>query len=487
MRKIMTFGLFGLLLLSFIFGYAAQTFASDPRARTISVFRVDGEEASLLRNNRVGRAIIPRDGQRLSSGNVIATGYDTRVNFALDADSIVRMGESSRVQVGAVGTFRRRLSLTVSLGSVLVNVQERDVGLLTDIVVGNTAFSIRGTMFIMSRTYEGHALIIMLSGEGVVEMPGEEPVYLRAGQAMVVYDRLGLEDEGFDYVIYDLVIANMPLFALEEIEENSEYLLGIGTVTEDMLMEAANLIPILRAYREQERVDWYNYVAAILDYNPRDVVLFLFEEFDIDDFVFHVDGEYDFVDAIDEGYVEEPAPLWDDNYGQVPPTPFMGNNYGLPPLPAEELVTVPNVVGMYLANAFYLLDDVLLNMSWSWGPATGVTETTVLTQSPVAGTLVARNSTVSLTIASAPEPTPAADLVTVPNIVGMFWEDAYNWLTSIGLAAYWHWWTSSAAEDTVLWQSPVAGTQVESHSVVSFSIAAPLPPGPVMGGNYGQY
>ena len=283
MRYVKAFLVIGLLLFSLALGVVVDAFAADPRARTISIFRVDGDNARLARSGRGSRVTIPRDGQRLSGGNVLTTGHDTQVSLALDADSILRMDVSSRVQVGSVGAFRRRLSLTVSLGSVLVNITDQDAGLSTDIVVGNTAFSIRGTMFTMSRTQEGDALIVMLSGEGIVEMPGAdgERIYvpLAAREVMVIYDES--DSPELRYEVNDMVIEDLPLFTLEEIVNNYEYLLDIGTVTEYMLVEASHLIPILREQREQDRAYWDRFVEMLVQDNPPDITIFPFDEYEL--------------------------------------------------------------------------------------------------------------------------------------------------------------------------------------------------------------
>ena len=330
----MAFAIIGLLSLSFV---AVDIFASEPRARSISVFRVDGYNAWLARGSRGGRETMPRDGQRLSGGNVLRTGHDTQINLALDAESIMRMDVSSRVQVGSAGVFRRRLSLTVSLGSVLVNVAEQDEGLTTDIVVGNTAFSIRGTMFTMGMTEDGGAQIVMLSGEGVVEMPGAdgERVYvpLAAREVMIVYESAGPGQPPLSYEIYDMAIGDLPLFTLMEIVYNYEYLLEKGTVDEYMLVEASHLIPILIEQREQDRAFWDRFEEMLLRDNPPDITIFPFDEYEFidpaqyeeeDGYVPERDSDVD-GDALtrDLRANEEIAPItitWNPNGGSVSPS-----------------------------------------------------------------------------------------------------------------------------------------------------------------------
>ena len=334
LRKITALVIMGLVSLSFVIGYAVEVFASVPRARNISIFSVEGHNALLTRSGRGSRETTPREGQRLSNGNILTTGYDTQVNLTLDATSIMRMDVSSRVQVSS---SRRRLSLTVSLGSALVNVTDREAGLTTDIAISTTALSVRGTMFVMSKTEEGDALIVMLSGEGVVEIPGAdgERIYvpLMAREVMIIYESIGLYDPVPSYDVFDMEIEYLPLFTLEEIVNNYEYLLDIGTVTEYMLVEASHLIPILREQRERDREYWDRHVEMLLRDNPPDITIFPFDEYElIVEPVHYEDDEEDLSERFDDGALlgrlgeaidDEPDLVtitWNPNGGSVFPT-----------------------------------------------------------------------------------------------------------------------------------------------------------------------
>ena len=290
MRKKTAFVVLALLAFSFTVGIAVEILASDPRARNISIFRIDGDDARISRNTG-WREAYARNDQRLHSGNIVSTGRDTQVNFALfdvNNAAIYKMDVSSRVQVSVT---RRRLSLTLSLGSALVNVTDQEAGQGTYIVVGNTTFSVRGTMFTMSKMDEGHALIVMLSGEGYVEMPGADPVPLMARQVMAIYET-GLNEYEQVFAIYELSMGILPLFVLEEIVNNSEYLLAIGTITEEMLEEALRLIPLLIAERELSRAFWDAHVDMLVQNNPTYIRLFPFEEYEIEEeYVLEPDDE----------------------------------------------------------------------------------------------------------------------------------------------------------------------------------------------------
>ena len=243
-------------------------FAQEPEARIISIFRVDGYEARLARAVG-GRTIEPRTGQRLSEGNILSTGWDTQVYIQMDQASILKMDESTRLQVAAA---RSLLSLTVQSGSALVEVAEQSPGNSIETRVGNTAIGVRGTMYIVSRGDTDIVTIIMLSGIGEVSLRGEDgimvDILLPAGYVMWVYDvyeYAALEDDwaiieqryrirgisGIGMDDYD--VDEMDLFVLEEIINRQEYLIQAGIVTPEMIEAAAVRVEELWAEREALR------------------------------------------------------------------------------------------------------------------------------------------------------------------------------------------------------------------------------------------
>jgi len=75
-----------LLVALMVFGQTANIQAADANARTISIFRIDGDNVTISRN---GRATTPRPGQNLASGQTIYTGADSAALLQLDTDSIL--------------------------------------------------------------------------------------------------------------------------------------------------------------------------------------------------------------------------------------------------------------------------------------------------------------------------------------------------------------------------------------------------------------
>jgi beta-lactam-binding protein with PASTA domain len=113
------------------------------------------------------------------------------------------------------------------------------------------------------------------------------------------------------------------------------------------------------------------------------------------------------------------------------------------------------------------------------GPGAGTTKwTTVLSQTPTAGTKVKAGSTVTLQVTTSASGTPtttttvaSAALRTVPNVVGMdsaqvdaAMKSATLYYTTTGPGAGTTKWT------TVLSQTPAAGTKVKAGSTVTLQV-----------------
>jgi hypothetical protein len=119
-----------------------------------------------------------------------------------------------------------------------------------------------------------------------------------------------------------------------------------------------------------------------------------------------------------------------------------------PVAPRPNTVAVPNLVGMELSAAVSMVDAAGLRIRWP-----SHCDDRVTTQSPAAGTVVARGTEV------------AVDLVPciVPDLVGLRLEAAKVTVAAAGLRISW----SAHCDDVVLGQSPAAGTRVDpGHEVV---------------------
>ena len=259
-------------------------YAQAPEARIINIFRVDGYDARMSRGIG-GREIEPRAGQRLSEGNILSTGWDTQVYLQMDESSILKMDESTRLQIAAA---RSLLSLTVQSGSALIEVADQSPGHLLETRIGNTGIGVRGTMYIISRRDTDVVTITMLLGLGEVSMSGEDgiTVYipLPAGYVMWIFDvfeydmldderkiiieqtyrirriggnsEQGINMDGFGVHVDDMHgigVDEMDLFVLEEIINRQEYLIVAGIVTPEMFEAATRRIEELRAERETAR------------------------------------------------------------------------------------------------------------------------------------------------------------------------------------------------------------------------------------------
>ena len=133
-------------------------------------------------------------------------------------------------------------------------------------------------------------------------------------------------------------------------------------------------------------------------------------------------------------------------------------------------VTVPNVVGLGFGEAYNHL--VLAGLKSS--PGSGGTHASwkVTKQSPAAGALVDKGTTVTLTVPDPNKPVPAAQ-VTVPNVVGMGYGEAHNHIIEAGLKV------SPATGVNSNWritsQSPAAGRKVAKNSTVTVKAVAQKP------------
>ena len=236
---------------------AYTVFAQTPNARNISVFRVDGNSATVARNH-LGRETSPRAGQRLSEGNIVSTGRNTAVYLQLDEASILKMDESSKVQVGAA---RNLLSLTVQSGMALVDVTTQNPGQSLETRVGNVGLAIRGTLFFIGRRDTDTTTITMLSGSGVVlvfaGIGDFAEIPLSAGFTMLIQNLNNgaslQEILEHSITIHPININNLGLFELEEILARQNYLIGSGIITPEDIGWIENLVNVRRRDRDARR------------------------------------------------------------------------------------------------------------------------------------------------------------------------------------------------------------------------------------------
>ena len=136
-----------------------------------------------------------------------------------------------------------------------------------------------------------------------------------------------------------------------------------------------------------------------------------------------------------------------------------------------EMTTVPTVVGLAQADAgTAIVDADLIVGTISQAYSSTVAAGNVISQSPVAGSSVAKGSAVSLTVSLGPAP---VTMVTVPNVVGMTKTSAKSAIKAAGLTVGL---TLSANSSTVpagrvMAQFPLAGASVAQGSAVMITVS----------------
>lgn len=220
-----------------IFGITSPVFA---QSRRISIYRLDGDDITFDRGTRSQSAA--RQGQRLSEGHNVTTGRDSQAYFQLDAASIVEMNEQSKVSVSKLNA--NNIALTVISGEALVFAEPQKRGQTLELRIGNSALSVRGTLFVIGHGSEDAAIITMLEGSGVVD---DTP--LAAGSVMRIYE----DSDRQELVVSDMDIEDMNLFTLEAIRDYQELLMGTGLLSQDMLEDVSALIDNLLKEKEASR------------------------------------------------------------------------------------------------------------------------------------------------------------------------------------------------------------------------------------------
>ena len=116
-------------------------------ARIMEIFSVDGPDVSLTRGMEA--TVTASAGARLHDGYGVSTGEDSICHIRLDADSLVRMDSRSHISVNRVTATT--LSILVEDGQVLIDVQNQYPGHEVEVIVGNFAIGVRGTLFLRGK------------------------------------------------------------------------------------------------------------------------------------------------------------------------------------------------------------------------------------------------------------------------------------------------------------------------------------------------
>jgi serine/threonine-protein kinase len=132
----------------------------------------------------------------------------------------------------------------------------------------------------------------------------------------------------------------------------------------------------------------------------------------------------------------------------------------------KERFAVPDVAGTELSAAKGALEQ--LNLKMKEGPkkySDTIPEGSVISSDPKAGTDLKRGDTVTVTISQGKAP------ISVPDLVGQNVNDARNTLQTLGLTAVERYQDSDQPADTVLAQSPKAGTGASKDDEVTLDIS----------------
>ena len=233
--------------------------------RLINIHNIEGDDVTLTREPG-GRGVTPRSGQSVHSGNVLNTGRNSFVYMQLDGMSLAKMDEVSRVSVSTVGNV---LALNVHQGELFVEIEQAKPEHRLEVLIGNTTFSVRGTIFIIGYRQVGFAnavFVTMLSGEGAMRIPGVGyEVIVVAGQSLLVL--LEEQDPEERYEIRNLDINDMSLFELREIYNRRSFLIDAGVLTRQQVL----LMPAQMNYREAVRADAWARNDALVGVMPSPV------------------------------------------------------------------------------------------------------------------------------------------------------------------------------------------------------------------------
>jgi len=138
-------------------------------------------------------------------------------------------------------------------------------------------------------------------------------------------------------------------------------------------------------------------------------------------------------------------------------------------------VPVPNVVGQTQAAATSALTSAGLTAGTvTMQSSTTVASGSVISESPAAGTSVAKGSAVNLVVSTGPNP---VGQVAVPNVVGQTQAAAASAITSAGLTrgAVAQQSSTTVASGSVISESPAAGTSVAKGSAVNLVVSSGAP------------
>jgi hypothetical protein len=208
-------------------------------ARTMTIFEIEGRDVKMTKGT--AREFNARAGTRLHDGHTVSTGRASYAYIRLDETSMTKMDENSKIQVSKLS--RNKLSISLLSGAVSVNAETQKGGEIMEVGGGNTALTVRGTLFVVEYKIDGVFVVYMLAGRG--EVGGR---IIEAGQIMRVLDNQQIADTK-NYILEPFKIDDtLSIFVLETLLEYQDYLIWQGLFTEDDVPVIEELLE--RKYKE---------------------------------------------------------------------------------------------------------------------------------------------------------------------------------------------------------------------------------------------
>ncbi len=136
---------FLILLLIFTLALPHAVWAAGTEARSISVFRVDGDDVKMSKGSP--KMFAAREGYQLNDGYTVSTGINSFCYLQMDDNSILKMDQSSKVAVSKKSADK--LSVSVQSGGALMDAGPQDGEQVIETRVGNTGLTIRAEITVI--------------------------------------------------------------------------------------------------------------------------------------------------------------------------------------------------------------------------------------------------------------------------------------------------------------------------------------------------
>lgn len=218
------------------FAMAIPTLAiTEQTSRSMVIYATQGDDVTLTKGT--DKSFTAKKGMRLSNGYTVSTGKASYADLKLDDETLLKMDESTKVDISQ--TKGKNLKLTLLSGAISVNAAKQKDSETISVRAGNSALAVRGTVFALS--YSGGVFEVDLF-EGAVGVDTPKDSYtLTEGNRIIVTDGK-TEHETGDVTIEPLDLTKLDSFSLKVIEENKELLIEKGIIGQDDADRLSQLI-----------------------------------------------------------------------------------------------------------------------------------------------------------------------------------------------------------------------------------------------------